>query len=149
METMMVDKFTICSDPNNGLDYVCMVKDELKNHRDVDKGISVEFMPENLTNHWCPVRSFKMHFEHLNPANKYLWQTPLQNIQDENQTQVWYSKGHIGKNPLATFLSTMSKTCELSQIYTNHSTRVTGATVLGRMNFSPKQIMSVTGHKSV
>jgi redox-regulated HSP33 family molecular chaperone len=35
----------------------------------------------------------------------------------------------------------------LSQIYTNHSIRATGATILGR-NCSMAQIMAVTGHKS-
>jgi hypothetical protein len=35
----------------------------------------------------------------------------------------------------------------LSQIYTNHSIRATGATILGR-NCSMAQIMAVTRHKS-
>jgi integrase len=35
----------------------------------------------------------------------------------------------------------------LSQIYTNHSIRATGATIIGR-NCSMAQIMAVTGHKS-
>ena len=37
----------------------------------------------------------------------------------------------------------------LSQIYTNHSIRATGATILGRNCSMPMaQIMAVTGHKS-
>ena len=36
-----------------------------------------------------------------------------------------------------------------SQSYTNHSIRVTGATALTRQQYGNKQIMSVTGHKSV
>ena len=42
---------------------------------------------------------------------------------------------------------TLSKKTGLSQIYTNHSIRATGATILGR-NCSMAQIMAVTGHKS-
>jgi integrase len=43
-------------------------------------------------------------------------------------------------------MSTLSKKTGLSQIYTNHSIRATGATILGR-NCSMAQIMAVTGHK--
>ena len=43
----------------------------------------------------------------------------------------------------------MSHLCNLSRVYTNHCIRVTGATFLRRQNFSAKQVMSVTGHKSV
>ena len=57
--------------------------------------------------------------------------------------------GHIGKNPLGSFMSNVSNKCGLSKVYTNHSIRVTAATVLTRMKFSPSEIMSVTGHKSV
>jgi hypothetical protein len=48
---------------------------------------------------------------------------------------------------LASFMFTLSKKTGLSQIYTNHSIRATGATILGR-NCSMTQIMAVTGHKS-
>jgi hypothetical protein len=43
----------------------------------------------------------------------------------------------------ASFMSTLSKKTGLSQIYTNHSIRATGATILGR-NCSMVQIMAVT-----
>ena len=38
---------------------------------------------------------------------------------------------------------------KLSRIYTNHYVGVTGTTILTRCQFSDKQIMSVTGHKSI
>ena len=38
--------------------------------------------------------------------------------------------------------------CKLSKIYTNHSIRVTGVTVLRRMQFASSEIMAITGHKS-
>ena len=38
--------------------------------------------------------------------------------------------------------------CKLSERYSNHSIRATGATILTKLNYQPAQIMSVTGHKS-
>ena len=43
----------------------------------------------------------------------------------------------------------MSAKCKLSQKYTNHCIHVTGTTNLIRAHFNAKQIMSVTGHKSM
>ena len=43
----------------------------------------------------------------------------------------------------------LSENIKLSQSYTNHCIRVTGVTHLTRKNFSAKQIMSVSGHKSL
>ena len=43
----------------------------------------------------------------------------------------------------------MSEDAELSKMYTNHSIRVTATTYLGRKDFSPKQIMAITGHRSL
>ena len=43
----------------------------------------------------------------------------------------------------------LSEAAHLSQHYTNHDIRVTATTILAREGFSYKQIMSVTGHKSV
>ena len=78
-----------------------------------------------------------------------MWQTVnihnIHNLDDD----IWYTTGHIGKNPLSTFMSDLSKKIGLSKIYTNHSIRVTGASPLTRCKFSLKEIMSITGHKSV
>ncbi|CAC5422042.1 unnamed protein product [Mytilus coruscus] len=46
-------------------------------------------------------------------------------------------------------MSYLSKKCNLSDIYTNHSIRATGATVLAKNSYCNAQIMAVTGHKSV
>ena len=43
----------------------------------------------------------------------------------------------------------LSAKCGLSCVYTNHSIRVTGTTILSKSQYGSKQIMSVTGHKSV
>ena len=43
----------------------------------------------------------------------------------------------------------LSKKCDLSQTYTNHSIRATGATILAKNSYCHSQIMAITGHKSV
>ena len=48
-----------------------------------------------------------------------------------------------------TKLSEALEGAKLFQIYTNHSIRATGATILTKSMSSPSQIMAVTGHKSV
>ena len=45
--------------------------------------------------------------------------------------------------------STVSHNADLSKVYTNHSIRSTATTFLHRSNFTLKQIMSVTGHRSI
>ena len=47
------------------------------------------------------------------------------------------------------FMSKLSKTAELSKIYTNHCVRVTGISILSRCRFNNKEVMSMSGHKSV
>jgi hypothetical protein len=50
---------------------------------------------------------------------------------------------------MSSFMSDLSKSCGLSRVYTNHSVRATGATILSKNMYGAAQIMSVTGHKSV
>ena len=148
MESMKKDHFKMVFDRRTEEWKVMKNKDELtKNHREAENIIG-GVLPENKDDRLCPVCSYNMYVEHLNPENEYLWQVPLRKI-DPTNPNVWYGKNHIGKNPLAKFMSDVSKKCDLSMIYTNHCIRVTGATVLTRMKFSASEIMSVTGHKSV
>ena len=148
MEKMMRTDFEVKTNPQTQQLYVIKVKDELtKNHRDIENIVS-GVMPANIDDPLCPVKSFQKYISHLNPENKFMWQKPLDHI-DFNTKDIWYGKQHVGKNPLRTFMSDVSDKCKLSQIYTNHSIRVTGCTVLNRHNFSAAEIMAVSGHKSV
>jgi hypothetical protein len=62
----------------------------------------------------------------------------------------WYCNEPVGKKKLTVFMSELSKSAALSQIYTNHSIRATGATILSKNMYGPAHIMAVTaGHKSV
>ena len=69
--------------------------------------------------------------------------------QNTKTGDVWYANAVLGHNPIEKFMSKMSGICSLSDYYTNHCIRVTSATNLTRSNFTAKQVMSVTGHKSI
>ena len=149
MESMKKDHFKMDYNQATESWRVIKSKDELtKNHQEIGEQ-KAGIMPENQENvKLCPVRSYTLYFEHLNPENEFLWQLELRKINPE-KPDIWYGLGHIGKNPLAKFMTNVSINCNLSQMYTNHCIRVTGASILTRLKFSSSEIMSVTGHKSV
>ncbi|CAG2217727.1 unnamed protein product [Mytilus edulis] len=73
-------------------------------------------------------------------------------IYETFNTQVSYGRDQkisFGKRTLHGIVTYLSKKCNLSEIYTNHSIRATGATVLAKNSYCNAQIMAVTGHKSV
>ena len=140
------DTFVMEINHNNGLKYVKKVIDEqTKNHQD-DTSMITGIMPEMPNSPLCPISSFMKYVSKLNPRCEYLWQQAKDTVQD---CDIWYKPLKIGKNPLAGFMSRISHDADLSQVYTNHLIRVTGTTLLGRYNFSDKQIMAVSGHRSV
>lgn len=59
-----------------------------------------------------------------------LWQRPLGSFTD-NMT-VWYSKVPVSSKTLITFIPDRSRKSELSQIYTNHSFKASGVTMLSK-----------------
>ena len=73
-----------------------------------------------------------------------LWQQPRKKVKIKDL--IWYSSWPLGHNPLDTFLS---EVCDLSQHYTNHCIRVTGITNFKSNKCSDRQVMIVSGHKSL
>ncbi|VDI34943.1 Hypothetical predicted protein, partial [Mytilus galloprovincialis] len=65
------------------------------------------------------------------------------------EAYVWFCNMTLGEKKLSTFMSELSKKCNLSIVYTNHSIRATGTPVLSQNMYGSAQIMAVTGHKSV
>ena len=61
----------------------------------------------------------------------------------------WFDNVKVGHNTHHKFMSRISEDCKLSRRYTNHCLRVTGITNLTRGKFNAKQIISVSGHKSL
>jgi hypothetical protein len=148
MTEMTKDTFSIEVDPNSGLRYVKKAKDELiKNRRAKEKEMFGGYMTENRDSPLCPVRSFEKYIEKLHPENGRLWQRPRESYTENDA--VWYTKQPLGKDSLSSFMSKLSKSCGLSKIYTNHSLRATGTSILFKRNFADSQIMVITGHKSV
>ena len=148
METMCKDHFKLLFYVKNESWFVVKAKDELtKNHKEIEQIVS-GIIPENKDDRLCPVRSYRLYMDHLNPDNPFLWQHHLEKI-NPNRPDVWYGLQHIGKNTLGKFMTLISSNCQLLKAYTNHSIRVTGISVLTRQNFTASEIMSITGHKSV
>ncbi len=147
---MTKDTFKVKKDLSMGLHYVVKTKDELdKNHSEKQTELVSGIMPELPGNVLCPVESFIMYLDHLHPDCPYLWQCPKNPRECTGKTRHYYYNKRISENTLATFMSKLSHSADLSQVYTNHSVRVTGTTFLTRANFTAKQVMSVTGHQSV
>lgn len=147
MHMMTKDTFAVFQDSRSGLRYVKKVRDEMqKNHQECDGEIITGFMPEIQGDPKCPVQSFEMYLHLLNPRCESLWQRPLARQNAEGDC---YCRRAVGHNTLGSFMSTTSKNCKLSQRYTNHDIRVTSCTLLFHCKFTNKEIMAISGHKSV
>ena len=150
---MQEENFELEYDTETNIAFVCKVKGELtKNHKDLDIDVTSSYMTQVLDSNGrfhklCPVQSFENYVNHLNPKVKWLWQQPRKNVKFEDP--VWYTSHALGHNPLDTFLSVLSDECDLSQHYANHCIRVSGITNFKRNNFSDRQVMAISGHKSL
>ena len=148
MEKMLKDDFQLKYSTENEEWFVIKVCDKLtKNHHNLEN-IVTGAMPENKTDTLCSVKSFREYISHIHPENKYMWYYPVDKINPQHP-EIWFTRKNIAKNPLASFMSDVSHKCILSQIYTNHSIRVIGCTVLTQCKFSNSEIISVSDHKSV
>ena len=147
MHAMTKTTFAVKTTPK-GDRYVCQVEDELnKNHQQNCTESYTAFMPERRDDPKCPVASFVHYISHLHPDCDKLWARPKSSISCTDP--VWYCNRAVGCDKLRTFMKEISVKYGLSQIYTNHSIRVTGATILTRDSYASSQIKEVTGHKSV
>ncbi|XP_072048836.1 uncharacterized protein [Amphiura filiformis] len=145
---MKKDTFKVEIDSDTSAKYVVKAQDELtKNHRGQDQETFSGFMPANPSSDSCPVRSFEKYLTKLNPSCDALWQRP-KDFLTASSTE-WYYNSPVGEKTLRDFMKTLSNKAGLSRVYTNHSCRTTGATVLSQSGFQPAQVMAITGHKSV
>ena len=133
-----------------GITFVEKTEDkETKNHKETDNEIITGFMPEIKNSKMCPVLSYTTYISALSPESDKLFQQPKYKEFKANK-KVWYGPGPVGQNTLDSFIT---KICENMNMkdkgYTNHSLRVSAITNLTRNNFSNKQIMAISGHKSI
>lgn len=147
MHGMTKNTFKVFTDDKTGRKYVKKVVDELTKNHKIDKESSSGIMPEVPGSIFCPVLSYEMYISKLHPECDKLWQRPLESFVDSDS--VWFYNARVGEKKLSTFLSRISKAAGLSKIYTNHSIRATGASILSKSMFGPSQVMVVTGHTSV
>ena len=111
------------------------------------KPLNSSVMLENTEDCQCPVRSFKIYYEHLNPDNGYLRQYP--NLKPKNHdSPIWYTKAHLGKTPLGNFLADLCKRIGTSKHYTNHCIQVSSTSVVTCTGKYSK-VMDLSGHKSI
>ena len=140
--------FKVLQHANSGLKYVVKCFDEqTKNHQMDMTDIQTACMVKLPDSRLCPVKSFMKYKEHLSPLMNDFWQQAKNKNWEDSD--VWYMNRKLGANTLSGFMSNLSHNADLSKMYTNHSIRVTGTTYLTRKEFTPKQIMSITGHKSL
>ena len=152
IETMTKDTFKLATDSNTGGKYILKVQDEeTKNHKEVDGHIITGFMPEMDKDHpLCPVTSYLTYIYSLSKENNNLWQVPKFTDFPEDPCEcVYYGPGNVGHNTHENFVSSIDRKCGLKEFkYTNHSLCVSTINILTRKNYSNKQIMAITGHKS-
>ena len=132
----------------SNLKYITKEHDEMtKNHKEKSTDLVTSCISQIPGYEFCPVHSFEMYIEHLNPDCKFMWQKPKEKKDIKNN--IWYCNAKLGENILGKFMTNMSRDAQLSKKYSNHCICVTGCTFLTTNNFTSKQIMFVTGHHSL
>lgn len=130
----------------DGSKYIEKVIDELdKNHRSKDEAEEGGIIQERPEDPLCPVLSFELYIEKLNPKLDALFQRPKESSRDHGP---WYDRSPVGVNTIAKFMKNISKDAGLSREYTNHSIRATTITLLDAAGYEARHITSLTGHKS-
>ena len=144
------DSFRIEVDAS-GKEYVCMAYHEKeKNHQGGDvTGVKVNEKEAAMyavdTDDMCPVKSFKLYLEKLNPGCVSFYQTP--NMQGFKKSGIWYKSCPMGVNAIGGKMADLSKKAKLSRVYTNHCLRATAATILGHKGAIGREIIAFTGHR--
>ena len=148
---MTKETFKCVTDQDRGICYITRAQDEAtKDHKESDNEIISGYMPELPGSKYCPVQSFLTYKISLSHSKNYLWQQANRKDFLENGKGTWYGPVRVDHNPIDNFISQLAKDCGLKdRKYTDHSLCVTAITTLTRDSFTNKQIMSLTGHKSL
>ena len=119
--------------------------DELtKNHRGDDK-CEEGGLVYATGNANCPVSSFKIYIEKLNPKIDTFFQRPKLNPVKDGP---WYDAQVIGLKSIEKMMKQISIEAKLSIVYTNHCIRATSISILDSCGFEARHIMSISGHRS-
>lgn len=93
----------------------------------------------------CPVKIIETYLSKLYASNIFLWQRPKNSFNFYDVC--WFENKKIGINTFQRFMANICKFCQLSEIYSNHSLRVTTCTILGEKH-EENDVKAVSGHQS-
>lgn len=94
----------------------------------------------------CPVYCFENYIAKLNQKRQDLWQKEKKLIHGSEAK--WYFNQVIGRDILNNTMKTISIKAFLSKIHTNRCIRATVVDVMQEHEFTNREIMYTTGHKS-
>jgi hypothetical protein len=127
-----------------GREYITIKYNEFdKNHRESEIKNQLMFATGDSR---CPVKSFEMYTQKLNPRCSAFLQRPSKVYKNKD---IWYDAIPIGIHTINNMLPKICKKAGTSIIYTNHSLKASTATVLKQAGVPSQDIMAVTGHKNV
>ena len=149
LRSLRKDSFEIKRD-GNGLEYVTLTHQELEKTRsglkEDDDETDKKMFADKTDKENCPVENFCKYVEHLNPDIDAFFQASKENFNPSQK--IWYQRKPFGVNTLNNMMPKMSEDGNLSQRYTNHCIRKTVIICLDKQKFTPREIQSITGHKS-
>ena len=127
-----------------GRQYVTITYNEYdKNHSQDEEKCQMMFATNDER---CPVYSFNLYLNKLNPQCQSFLQRPSKRFIGKD---IWYDAAPLGKNTICNMLKKISVQAECATVYTNHCLKASAATVLKKAGCQSQDIMSVTGHKNV
>ena len=88
----------------------------------------------------CPIASFELFLQHLNPKVNHLFQMVKHNI-NLRFDKVWYNPWPLGKNTIADMLKVISERTQCSKIYTSHCLRHITANAMKKGGANLQQIV--------
>lgn len=94
----------------------------------------------------CPIKLYEIYISKLNDKCDRLWQRAKDSYLPNEST--WFQNRPIGKSTIAKFMNNICHICDIGKKYTNHCLRVSAINIL-KSNFSDKNIMAISGHKSL
>ncbi|XP_072022963.1 uncharacterized protein [Amphiura filiformis] len=94
----------------------------------------------------CPVNTFLLYMDKLNPGCECFWQKPKPKA--KSAASVWYCNAPLGKNKIGSKMKDISLRAGTARSYTNHCLRATSVSSLQNAGFKDRDIMTVCGHHS-
>ena len=148
---MTKDPFKVVTDDESNMCYIVRaIDEETKNHKESNSEIISGYMHKIQGNKFCPVQLYLTYKISLDTRSEYLWQKPRMKKIPADGKGTWFGPQQVGHNTIDGFITNIAEKYGMKDKgYSNHSLRATAITSLTRHNFSNKQIMSLTGHKSM